>query len=110
LMQRFHAGLLCMAVIALLVARRVIPFFAMRAVPGLEIPMLTRSGQWQLAAGLVAILCMLAGWRLSAAAALAVAGLISLVQILAWKPWAVRRVPLLWILYAGYSGLGAGLL
>lgn len=110
LMQHFHAGLLCMAVIALLVARRVIPFFAMRAVPGLEIPMLTRSGQWQLAAGLVAILCMLAGWRLSAAAALAVAGLISLVQILAWKPWAVRRVPLLWILYAGYSGLGAGLL
>ena len=28
LMEHFHAGLLCMAVIALLVARRVIPFFA----------------------------------------------------------------------------------
>ena len=26
------------------------------------------------------------------------------------RPWAVRRVPLLWILYLGYAGLGAGLL
>ncbi len=34
LMQRFNAGLLAMAMIALLVARRVIPFFAMRAVVG----------------------------------------------------------------------------
>src|SRR5690606_7602537 len=34
LMQRFHTGLLCMAVITLLVARRVIPFFASRAIPG----------------------------------------------------------------------------
>src|SRR5690606_32938354 len=39
LIQRFDAGLLCMAVIALLIARRVTPFFAMRAVPGLQIPM-----------------------------------------------------------------------
>jgi uncharacterized protein involved in response to NO len=44
------------------------------------------------------------------AAGLAVAGLIALVQLVAWKPWAVRRVPLLWILYVGYAALGAGLL
>ena len=36
LMQHFNTGLLCMGVIALLVARRVIPFFAMRAVPGMR--------------------------------------------------------------------------
>lgn len=110
LMQRLHAGLLCMAVMALLVARRVIPFFAMRAVAGLAIPMHTASGQWPLAAGLLAITCLLAGWMPGMAFALAAAGLLALWQLLAWKPWAVRRVPLLWILYAGYAALGAGLL
>lgn len=110
LMQRFNAGLLCMAVIALLIARRVIPFFAMRAVSGLQIPMHTASGQWQLGAGVVAIACLLAGWWPGLAAGLAVAGLIALWQVLAWKPQAVRRVPLLWILYLGHAALGAGLL
>ncbi|MBN9425577.1 MAG: NnrS family protein [Burkholderiales bacterium] len=110
LMQRFDAGLLCMAVIALLVARRVIPFFAMRAVNGLTIPMHTRSGQWQLAAGVLAIACLLAGWQPGMALALTAAGALALWQVLAWQPWAVRRVPLLWILYTGYAGLGAGLL
>ena len=78
LMQRFNAGLLCMAVIALLIARRVIPFFAMRAVSGLQIPMHTASGQWQLGAGVVAIACLLSGWWPGLAAGLAVAGLIAL--------------------------------
>jgi len=110
LMPRFAAGLLCMAVIALLVSRRVIPFFAMRAVAGLAIPMHTGSGQWQLAAGVLAIVFLLLGWQPALAAALAAAGGLALWQVLAWRPWAVRRVPLLWILYAGYAGLGAGLL
>lgn len=110
LMQRFGTGLLCMALAALLIARRVIPFFAMRAVPGLEIPMHTRSGQWQLGAVVLAAGAGLLGQGAVMAAALAVAGAIALVQLLAWKPWAVRRQPLLWILYAGYAGLGAGLL
>lgn len=110
LMQRFHAGLLCMALIALLIARRVIPFFAMRAVAGLQIPMHTASGQWQLGAGVAAGACLLAGWMPGMAAALPVAGLLALWQVLAWKPWAVRKVPLLWILYLGHAALGAGLL
>ncbi|KAG1536475.1 hypothetical protein G6F50_015054 [Rhizopus delemar] len=45
-----------------------------------------------------------------AALALAATGLIALAQWVSWKPWAVRRVPLLWILYAGYLGVGIGLL
>jgi uncharacterized protein involved in response to NO len=32
------------------------------------------------------------------------------VQVMAWKPAAVRRVPLLWILYVGYAAIGVGLL
>jgi uncharacterized protein involved in response to NO len=110
LMQHFNTGLLCMGVIALLVARRVIPFFAMRAVPGLSIPMHTRSGHWQLAAGGLAIGSGLLGWTEATALFLTVAGVIAVVQVLAWKPGAVWRVPLLWILYVGYAALGAGLL
>ena len=110
LMQRFDIGLLCMAVIALLVARRVIPFFAMRAVPGLQIPMHTRSGQVQLAAGVAAIGFALMGAPELSAVALALAGAFALGQVLTWKPLAVRRNPLLWILYAGYAALGVGLL
>lgn len=110
LMQHFNTGLLCMAVIALLVARRVIPFFAMRAIPGLTIPMHTRSGHWQLGGSGLAIVFVLLGWTQLAATLLALAGVIALVQLLAWKPWAVRRVPLLWILYVGYAAIGVGLL
>jgi uncharacterized protein involved in response to NO len=110
LMQRFNAGLLCMAVIALLVARRVIPFFAMRAVPGLQIPMHVRSSWVQLVAGTLAVLFVLLQWPVPQALALALAGALPLWQLLSWKPLVVRRQPLLWILYAGYAGLGAGLL
>ncbi|WMD22451.1 NnrS family protein [Achromobacter seleniivolatilans] len=110
LMRYFNAGLLCMAVLTLLIARRVIPFFAKRGVPGLEIPPHTRSGHWQLGAGVIAIACLLAGQPRIAALALAATGVIALTQWVAWKPWAVRRVPLLWILYAGYGSLGVGLL
>jgi uncharacterized protein involved in response to NO len=110
LIQRFDLGLLCMAVIALLIARRVIPFFAMRAVTGLKIPMLTRSGHVQVALGLLAIAAGLAGLPRYAAPALAAAGLIGLFQVWAWRPLAVRANPLLWILYLGYAVLGLGLL
>ncbi len=110
LMAHFHAGLLCMAVIALLIARRVIPFFAMRAVQGLSIPMHTVGGQWQVGAAVLAIFGTLMQWPQLSGPALVVAGSLALVQVAAWKPWTVRHHPLLWILYAGYCGLGAGLL
>lgn len=109
LMQRFNTGLLVMAMVALLIARRVIPFFAMSALPGLKIPLRTRTGQVQLAACAAAIVCVLAGWYLPAAFALAVVGVLSLWQVLSWKPHAVRGKPLLWILYLGHAGLGIGL-
>ena len=110
LMRYFNAGLLSMAVLTLLIARRILPFFAKRAVAGLDIPPHTRSGHWQLGAGALAIACLLADRPRVAALALAATGLIALAQWISWKPWAARRVPLLWILYAGYLGLGIGLL
>ncbi|MEO6984758.1 MAG: NnrS family protein [Paralcaligenes sp.] len=110
LMQRFNLGLICMAVIALLIARRVIPFFAMRTIQGLKIPMLTRSGHVQLALAVLAIVCGLAGFERLMAAALAIVGAISLFQLFSWKPLAVRSAPLVWILYIGYAALGLGLI
>lgn len=110
LMQRFNAGLLVMALVALLMARRVIPFFAMNAITGLKIPKHTRSGQLQLAACAAAVVFLLADMQLATAAALGLAGALSLWQVATWQPYAVRGNPLLWILYLGYVGLGLGLL
>jgi uncharacterized protein involved in response to NO len=108
-MERLSTGLLCMALIALLVARRVIPFFAMRAMPGLQIPMLTHSGHWQLAACALAVVFGLLSLPEAMAVSLATAGILALVQTISWKPWAVLHKPLLWILYIGYASLGVGL-
>ena len=110
LMQRFHTGLLCMAVVALLIGRRVIPFFASRAVAGLTLPDHGTSGQWQLGMGGLAVVFSLLHWPVPQAIALAIAGLLALWQLVAWRPLAVRRVPLLWVLYTGYAGLAFGLL
>lgn len=110
LMQRMQVGMLCMALIALLIARRVIPFFATRAVPNLVIPMHVRTGQVQIGAAFTSIVALLAGIPWLQIASLTVAGGIALWQVVAWKPLAVRTRPLLWILYLGYAGLGAGLL
>src|SRR5690606_31157056 len=108
--DRFNTGMLFMAVLTILVARRVIPFFAGRMVPGLDIPMLAGSGRGQLVLGCVAILAGLAGFERPMAAALAVVGLIGLYQLWRWKPHAVLHKPMLWILYLGYLGLSLGLL
>lgn len=110
LMRFFEAALLCMAVLALLVARRVIPFFAMRALPGLVLPMHTHSGHWQIAAATVAVALLLSGHAAWAAAPLALAAAIGLLQTVAWQPWAARQWPILWILHAGYALLNVGLL
>ena len=110
LMQRMQAALVLMALVALLVGRRVIPFFAMRATPGLTIPMHTHSGWVQLGASAVAVASLLAGWSWLTALACLVAGALAVVQIISWKPLAVRTNALLWILYVGYALLGLGLL
>lgn len=110
LMKRFDLGMICMAIIALLIARRVIPFFSMRMIPGLQLPMNTRNGHVQMVLGVLAILAGLLGQYPVMAAALAATGLISLIQVGSWKPFESRHRPILWILYLGYSFLGLGLI
>ncbi|MER1967656.1 NnrS family protein [Castellaniella sp. GW247-6E4] len=110
LMRRFDLGLIGMAIVALLIARRVIPFFTMRMVPGLKIPMLTRSGHVQMVFSAFALIAGLLDLPKLMAPALALTGLISLAQLVYWKPGAVARKPMLWILYLGYAFIGIGLL
>jgi len=107
---RFNTGMLFMAVLTILIARRVIPFFAGRMVPGLDIPMLATSGRVQLAIGGIAIIAGLAGLHTIMAIALAIVGLIGLYQVWRWKPFSVLHKPMLWILYLGYFALALGLL
>lgn len=110
LMQRFDLGLIGMAIVALLIARRVIPFFSMRMVPGLKLPMLIRSGHVQMVVSVIAVLAGLFQQNMIMAVALAIVGAISLGQIAYWRPLAVLRKPMLWILYLGYAFIGIGLL
>lgn len=110
LMQRFQAALVLMALVALLIGRRVIPFFAMRATAGLVIPAHTHSGWVQLAFSAVAVGALLTNVGWLAASACAIAGALALIQLLSWKPWAVLGNALLWILYTGYGFLGIGLM
>ena len=110
LMQRFNVGLLIMALIALLIGRRVIPFFAMRAIPSLSLPKQTETGWVQLAACALGALGILLAQPVAVVVGLGLAGVLALVQIISWKPLAVRGNALLWILYVGYASLGIGLL
>lgn len=110
LIERFNLGMVCMAVIVLLIGRRVIPFFSMRMVPGLDIPMLVRSGHVQLTLSVLAIGFGLLQMPKTMAVALALTGMISLWQSLKWKPLSVLHKPMLWILYLGYIATGIGLL
>ncbi len=110
LIARFNLGLICMAVIVLLIARRVVPFFSMRMVPGLQIPMQVRSGQAQMVLSVLAIALGLFNQSRLMALALLVTGIVSLVQVVRWKPFAVLHKPMLWILYLGYTLTGLGLI
>lgn len=107
--EQFNLGMLCMTLIVLLIGRRVIPFFAMRRTPNLDIPMQKRSGHIQLALTLVAMAAGLLGQLSAMALPLVLTGVISLVQVMRWKPRAILHNPLLWILYLGYGVCGVGL-
>lgn len=105
----FQMGLLVMAFIALLIGRRVIPFFTQRGA-GLDIPRSEQSGKYQLwLSGLSMVSLILGLFSLTAILLFAV-GAITLYQLYTWQPWGVRKIPLLWVLHISYFFLGLGLL
>ena len=109
-MRYFHVGLILMAMLVLLIGRRVIPFFTMRATPGLEIPGHMKSGHWQLGASVLAVLALAVDASIIAAPLLVLTGAIGLIQVFSWRPLVVRQRPILWILYLGYGITAVGLI
>lgn len=109
LMSFFEIGILFMVLIVLLIARRVVPFFATRKISGLQIPMHTRSGLYQLIACGIAIFFGLVSLPKLMAVFIGIAGVIAIVQVFQWKPAKIIGEPLLWVLYLAYFFLGLGL-
>lgn len=105
----FHIGMLLMTFIALLIGRRVIPFFAQRGA-NLDIPRSEKSGKYQLWLSALAVISLALGNHPVTSILLFVLGVITLYQLYTWKPWGVRKVPLLWVLYFSYFFLGLGLI
>ncbi|NOL51719.1 NnrS family protein [Pelistega suis] len=105
----FQIGLLVMAFIALLIGRRVIPFFTQRGA-GLDIPRSEQSGKYQLWLSGLAVVSLVLGLSSLTAILLFALGGITLYQLYTWQPWGVRKVPLLWVLHISYFFLGLGLL
>lgn len=105
----FHIGMLLMTFIALLIGRRVIPFFAQRGA-NLDIPRSEKSGKFQLWLSALAVISLALGNHPVTSILLFILGAITLYQLYTWKPWGVRKVPLLWVLYFSYFFLGLGLI
>ncbi|NOL50256.1 NnrS family protein [Pelistega europaea] len=105
----FHIGMLVMTFIALLIGRRVIPFFAQRGA-NLDIPRSEKSGKYQLWLSALAVVSLVAGVHVLTSVLLFVLAGITLYQLYSWQPLGVRKVPLLWVLYISYGLLGLGLL
>lgn len=105
----FHIGMLLMTFIALLIGRRVIPFFAQRGA-NLDIPRSEKSGKYQLWLSALAVISLALGNHPVTSILLFILGAITLYQLYTWKPWGVRKVPLLWVLYFSYFFLGLGLI
>ncbi|WDU53966.1 NnrS family protein [Taylorella equigenitalis] len=102
-------GFIGMAYIALLIARRVLPFFASRGA-SIEIPNHQKSGSMQLSLMVITFMASLLDLHIIAALCLIATGIISIYQLLQWKPHKVIHIPLLWVLYISYFFLGVGLI
>jgi len=109
-MRYVQVGLLVMCMITILIAGRVIPFFAARAVADLKPRAGTYTGYAQLVGTVLAIAGLLSANMPLLVASITGTGLLAIVQLIGWRPWSVRHKPLLWILYLGYAGLGVGLM
>ena len=106
-----QVGLDVLLFIMAVMGGRVIPMFTNNGVPGAN----ASRRPWLDKAALAAVLALLAadalqlhGWPLAVLAALAAAA--HGARLALWRPWATTRVPLVWILHAGYAWVGAGLI
>ena len=98
-----------MALLLVFMGGRVIPFFTSRRLPELRV----REWPWLNGSTLAVTLALLPaflwlGQSPALAPLLLVAAALNVARLLAWNPWGVRRVPLLWVLHLGYFWLPVG--
>ncbi|ODV09843.1 MAG: short-chain dehydrogenase [Rubrivivax sp. SCN 70-15] len=109
-LRALDAGLALIVMIECVMAGRVVPAFTMSATPGLR---LQRRPRWEVATLAVTALA-LAGWVFGApgpatAVLGAVAAALHLWRLATWRPWVIRRRPILWVLHLAYAWLPIGL-
>lgn len=110
LMHYAEGALLIMTLLTLLIGRRVIPFFTNRAIPHGSVSLQEKSGWGQIVLSVLALCCFWQNWLQLLALCLTAIACLCLWQLRAWYSGRVLAIPLLWILYLGWSGLAAGLL
>ncbi len=109
--RALYAALALIILIECVMAGRVIPAFTMSAIPGLRLKI---DPQMEKATAVASVLALLA-WvfmpsSVISALLLALAALMQLARLLAWKPWRTRSRPILWILHLAYAWIPIGFL
>ncbi|MCP5282535.1 MAG: NnrS family protein [Rhodoferax sp.] len=107
--QALVAALALIVLIETVMAGRVIPAFTMGATPGLRI----RLDPTREKATALASVAALAWWvfapaHAAGAALLALAAVLQVSRLIAWKPWCTRSRPILWILHLSYAWIPVG--
>ena len=99
-----------MMVILVLMGGRVIPFFTKNRLPMANAGSNKRLDILAIVATVLAAVLAVAApmTTISGLAALAAAVLL-VARALPWKPWATRKVPMLWVLHAGHAWIAASL-
>lgn len=100
-----------MMVILVVMGGRVIPFFTKNRLPAAGAGIDKRLDRLAIGATVAAAVLAVAipSTIASGFAALAAAGLL-ITRALPWKPWATRKVPMLWVLHAGHAWIAVSLL
>ncbi len=109
--RALYAALALIVLIECVMAGRVIPAFAMSAIPGLRLKVDPQMEQATAAASVLALACwVFAPTAAISAPLLALAAVMQLARLAAWKPWRARGRPILWILHLSYAWIPVGFL
>ncbi|MCC6675776.1 MAG: NnrS family protein [Phycisphaerales bacterium] len=110
-LRAVEAGLLCVVLVELIVAGRVVPAFTASAVPGVAQFRARRLERLMVGAAAAAFAADILGVAPGARATLAIiAGAGIGAQLIGWSPVAALGRPMLWILHLSYAWISAGLL
>ena len=109
--RALYAALALIVLIECIMAGRVIPAFTMSAIPGLRLKIDPKLEKATAVASVLALLL----WVFMPSSAisamlLALAAVLQLARLVAWKPWRTRSRPILWVLHLSYAWISVGFL